>query len=148
MGDKRALTEALGVGKELELEGIKFYSEAAKGLEDEKGKGILEFLAREEEGHLSFIVGLEAAAVAAGMVPGQEEEEYPRFVEWLGKPGLSPKGMKDSPMRKDLAILKEARRAEVRSIEVLIAAEKRHLKWVEFMRDYVLTHGCWYEMKK
>ena len=66
----------------------------------------------------------------------------------------------------EAGILREARRAELRSIEfyekclaevgkpeckaieVLIAAEKRHLKWVEFMRDYVLTHGRWYEMKK
>ncbi|MBI4344826.1 MAG: ferritin family protein [Euryarchaeota archaeon] len=155
MAGKKVM-EALRAGLELEREGIEFYSGAAKGLEDERGRATLGFLAKEEERHLRFIEGLVEALGAGQMLP-----KGPRR---LKKPKIFPREIKGGVGRKDRAVLEEARGVELRSIEfyerclakvegpersaieALIEAEKGHLEWVEFMRDCVAVHGYWCDM--
>lgn len=158
MTEKKTVMVALMAGLELEREGITFYSGAAKGLEDERGRATLEFLAKEEDRHLRFIEGL-AESLGKG-------RELPKGPKRLKKPKVFPSEIKGGVGRKDRAVLEEARGVELRSIEfyekclakvegpersaieALIEAEKGHLEWVEFMRDCVAVHGYWCDMRE
>jgi len=47
--------EGLNIGIRVEAEGVKFYSDAARLVENQEGKAALDFLSREEEKHKKFL---------------------------------------------------------------------------------------------
>ncbi len=160
----KILTESIKEGVAIEREGEKFYTEAAKKIEDGQGKDTLGFLAKEEEGHVRFLEKL-----LDTMVPGMDGDlskivagyeghltrsrVFPEKEEYLTKIQVK-KGDKE--------ILKEARKIEERSIAFYQGAidavsddghksvfrllrdwEKKHLDWIEFMDESMELYGYW-----
>ncbi len=160
--------DSLDTGRKMELEGIKFYNEAAETIEDTMGKGTLNFLANEEKEHLKFINNLSQSfkeneggeKIAEIIKDHKNQMERPKI---FSDKEEYKKKIKSGNAEKE--ILKEAKKVEERSIkfyngchqnvneaiykevfEMLLEEENKHLEWVEMMQSYMDVHGYWYDL--
>lgn len=158
MGD--FLIESLEKGKEIESQGIKFYTDAANSIEDPNGKSTLSFLASEEERHLGFIRKLinsvSKGADISQMIQKNGPVIFPQKEEFQKRIAAGDG---------DKRVLEEAIFVEERSIEfysdclsgtsgaersifkALVEEEKRHRAWLDFMKEGMDVHGYWYGLE-
>ncbi len=151
------LIESLEKGREIELQGMKFYTDAANSVEDKKGKSTLLFLAKEEERHLGFIRELidsvKKGADISPIIRKNGPTVFPQKEEF-------EKGIAAGDG--DRRVLEEAIKVEERSIEfysdclsrvdgpgkdifkTLLGEEEKHKAWLDFMKEGMDVHGYWY----
>lgn len=150
------LIESLEKGREIELRGMKFYTDAANSVEDPKGKSTLSFLAKEEERHRGFIRELiDSVNEGADISPIIQKNRtvFPQKEEFEKRTGAG---------EGDRKILEEAIKVEERSIEfysdclsrvngpekdifkTLLGEEEKHKAWLDFMKEGMDVHGYWY----
>lgn len=160
------IVRALRAGMNIEKKGEAFYSKAAGKVENPHGQLTLNFLAREEREHYKFLEGL-AASIKKGRTPegfalpkhaGLKKEEILETMRRMEVKGRVPKGSKE--------IIDEAVKVEKKSIELyegflsetknednrkifrtMAEEEKKHLEWLEFIRDALEIHGYWYDLE-
>jgi len=160
------VVKALRAGMDIEKKGEAFYSKAAGMVENPHGQLTLNFLAREEREHYKFLEGL-LASIKKGRVPGRsalpkrpglKKEEIFENMRRMGVKGSVPKGNKE--------IIEEAMKVEQKSVEfyegflseandagnrkifrTMAEEEKKHLEWLEFIRDALEVHGYWYDLE-
>jgi rubrerythrin len=160
------IVKALKAGMDIEKKGEAFYSKAAGKVENPHGQLTLNFLAREEREHYKFLEGL-VASITEGRTPegfalpkhaDLKKEEILETMRRMGVKGRVPKGNKE--------IIDEAMKVEKKSIELyegflsetknednrkifrtMAEEEKKHLEWLEFIRDALEIHGYWYDLE-
>lgn len=153
------LLECLEKGKEIEQEGIKFYTDAADSIEDPKGKSTLKFLAKEEGRHLEYINELIDSISDGGDISQIIQKKIPEIF-----PKKEDFREQISVDKGDKKILEEAMKVEERSIEfytecrgrvnssekeifeILIKEEEKHKAWLDYMKDGMDVHGHWYDL--
>ncbi len=145
-------------GISIEIDGIEFYRGSKEKVADENGKGVLEFLAREEERHKAYFEGLlkKHGADPDGLLKA------------LQVPRIFPKAKGFEPGDAgtvDEEILKHAKKAEDMSIDfytgalkgvrdkelliglgIIINEEKQHLQWVEYLLEGVGKNAYWSDL--
>jgi rubrerythrin len=160
--------DSLDTGREIEMEGIKFYNKATETVKDTKGKGTLKFLANEEKEHLRFINNL-----SRSFKEKEGREKIDEIIKDHKNQMEKPKIFADKEEYEkkieagntEKEILKEAKEVEERSIkfyggchqkvnetiykevfEMLVEEENKHLEWIEMMQSYMDVHGYWYDL--
>ncbi len=150
--------EILITAMNLEKKGEEFYSRAVMDVEDPVAKNTLLFLAEEEKRHREFINGIYKSL-------GKEEELKKMKDQFTGSsvfPDYSKFVSRVKTTEKDAGILREAREIEIRSeefyrekqkevtgeiereiLEMLAKEERKHLKWIEYLQEFVEEHGYW-----
>ena len=153
------IEEILHNAIKIEREGIRLYTKSAEKVADQNGKGILLFLAREEERHLAFFQEMLK----------EHGKEGEKVLKLLMVPRIFPEphnheeGMATGV---DEEILGHAKDVEKRSIdfysdafravsdndlraglEAIIREEKQHLEWVEYLIGTIGTHEYWGDLQ-
>lgn len=162
--DIEVVLESLNTGTSIEAEGIKFYSDAARLVEDNEGKAALSFLAREEEKHKKFLEEVKSSLKKSKTA--ELSKKLAKHGKIFERPKIFPE--KEEYMKKvkaaqgDKKILEEAKEIERKSIKfyqetgnrvkneehkkvftLLVNEEKKHLKWLEFLSDYMNVQEYW-----
>jgi len=160
------IVKALKAGMEIEKKGEAFYTRAAEKVENPHGQLTLNFLAREEKEHYRFLEGL-LASVEKGRAPGRlalpkhprlKKEEILEAMRRMGVKGRAPESHREivnkamEVARKSIefyeGFLSEATKEDNRKIfKALAEEEKKHLAWLEFIRDALEVHGYWYDLE-
>jgi rubrerythrin len=160
------LIRALEAGMEMEKRGEAFYSKAAGEVENPHGKLTLNFLAGEERQHYRFLEAL-LESVKKGLRPEAPPlPKRPRLKREEILEAMRQMGVKARAARRDREIVGEAMKVEEKSIEFyegflgeagdaksreifkeLVEEERRHLEWLEFIRDALEVHGYWYDLE-
>jgi rubrerythrin len=163
--------EAIETAVQIEQEGLLFYTEAAKQVDDPKGKEMFRTLANDEQAHLELFENTRQTLSTRGAWPSPEEVAT-ISPDRLAHPAIFPSldqvesGEIEIPEH-HLAVLRRGIQAENASIEFysqqmnrtddpdgkamyayLVSQEKGHRRILEGEYDYLTGTGFWFDIQE
>jgi rubrerythrin len=166
-----AVLEAIETAVQIEREGLQFYTEAARQIDDPKGRQMFQTLARDEKAHLELFENAREALLNQGIWPTSEEVAAISPGE-LTHPAIFPPvdKVKDGEVEipeRHLAALRRGIQAENASIAFysqqmermddpdgkamyayLLSQEEAHRKILESEYDYLTGTGFWFGVQE
>ncbi len=135
--------EILGTALELEVKGLKFYTDAEKKTGNKTGKKMFAQLAKEEEEHIKSLKDM-----FRNLYPDRTHRDIPLFDTVVSEYSGEVEALRIAMTMEKAAIqfYTDWAQGNVESLfRELIEFEKKHLELLQAELDYVMKTGFWFD---